>query len=29
MHGIEQDVARGARSVVAQTLFEPLVELER
>ncbi|MFY9632071.1 MAG: hypothetical protein WAJ94_10750 [Candidatus Cybelea sp.] len=28
MHGIEEDLACGARRVVAQTLFEPFVELE-
>jgi hypothetical protein len=29
MHGIKEDVARRARRVVAQTLFEPFVELKR
>jgi hypothetical protein len=29
MHGIKENVACGARRLVAQTLFEPFVELER
>ncbi|HEY4433669.1 MAG TPA: hypothetical protein VGM99_04635 [Candidatus Cybelea sp.] len=29
VHGVEEDVACGARRVVAQPLLEPFVELER
>ncbi|HEY6485584.1 MAG TPA: hypothetical protein VIX83_04285 [Candidatus Cybelea sp.] len=29
VHGVEEDVACGARRVIAQPLFEPFVELQR